>query len=150
MAIVDVSGHRFLVAADAISLFSQIEDMVSAEATHGEDTETRTYVLGGGNPYVRGGEDTDEYRVSGLYNLTDAEGQNILRNAKDTEDTVVVRVMPAGLGEQGYQQECRVTQYSESAESGAPGNYVRCSFALRAIGLRTFSDEEGVFLGDLP
>ena len=148
MAIVDVSGHRFLVAADAISLFTQIEDMVSAEATHGEESETRTYVLGGGNPYVRGGPDTDEYRLSGLYNVADTDGQNLLRNAHDTEDTVMVRVMPEGTGEPGYQQECRVTQYTESAESGPAGNYVQCSFSLRAIGVRTYSDVDGAFAGD--
>lgn len=148
MGIVDVSNHRFLLAADAISVFTQIEEMVSAEATHGEESETRVYVLGGGNPHVRGAADTDEYRLSGLYD-TGASGQNLLRAAKDTEDTVVIRVMPEGDGEAGYQQECRVTQYAESGEAGAPGNYVRCSFSLRAVGARSFSDPEGVFVGDL-
>lgn len=150
MAIVDVNGHRFLLAEDAISLYTQIEDMVSAEATHGEDSETRTYVLGGGNPYVRGGADTDEYRLSGLYNIDDTLGQNLLRIAKDNEDAVMIRVMPQGTGGPGYQQQCRVTEYSESAEAGAPGNYVRCSFSLRAIGARVYSDSEGVFAGDIP
>jgi hypothetical protein len=27
---------------------------------------------------------------------------------------------------------------------------VRCSFSMRAIGLRTYSDNDGVFAGDLP
>ncbi len=148
MAIVDVTGYRFLLAADAISLFTQIEEMISAEATHGEESETRIYVLGGGNPHVAGGANTDEYRLAGLYD-TGAAGQNLLRTARDTEDTVVIRVMPEGSGEAGYQQECRVTQYTEGAEAGAPGNYVRCSFSLRAISARLFSDAEGVFAGDL-
>ena len=145
MAIVDVSGHRFLVAPDALRLFTQIEDMVSAEGTQGEESETTTYVLGGGNPYVRGGADTDEYRLSGLYNVGDGEAQNILRAAKDTEDTVVIRVMPEGTGTYGYQQECRVTQYTDSAEAGASGNYVRVSFSLRSVGARLYSDEDGAF-----
>lgn len=151
MAIVDISNHRFLVAADTISVFTQIQDMVSAEATHGEESETRTYVLGDADPYVRGGPDTDEYRLSGLYNIGDTAGQNVLRAARDTDDLVVIRVMPEGVGERGYQQECRVTQYTDAAESGpsGSGNYVQCSFSLRAIGARLYSDPDGVFAGDL-
>lgn len=145
MAIVDVNGHRFLIAEDAISLYTQIEDLVSAEGTHGEESETRTYVLGGVNPYVRGTADTDEYRLYGLYNVDDTTGQNLLRIAKDNDDAVFIRVMPEGTGEAGYQQQCRVTQYSESAEADAPGNYVRCAFSLRAITARVYSDEDGVF-----
>ena len=145
MAIVDVSTYIVQVGATSGGSFANIADMTSSEATHGEESETRTYVFGQTNPYVRGGADTDEYRISGLYNIADTNGQNVLRTAKDADTTVFLRVRPQGLTAQSYQQECRVTQYTDSAEAGAAGNYVRVSFSLRGVGTRVNSNGSGVF-----
>lgn len=145
MAIVDVSTYLVQVGATALGSFANIADMSSSEATHGEESETRTYVFGQTNPYVRGGADTDEYRISGLYNIADTNGQNVLRTAKDADTTIFLRVRPQGLTGQSYQQECRVTQYTDSAEAGPTGNYVQVSFSLRGVGTRTNSNGSGVF-----
>jgi hypothetical protein len=145
MAIVDVSTYIVQVGATSAGTFATIADMRSSEATHGEESETRTYVFGQTNPYVRGGADTDEYRLSGLYNIGDTNGQNVLRTAKDNDGTVFLRVRPQGTGAQSYQQECRVTQYTDSAEAGPAGNYVTVSFSLRGVGTRVNSSALGVF-----
>lgn len=143
MAIVDVQDSIVEVGATSGGTFATIEDMTSWEGTHGEENETRTRVFGRANPYVRGGDDTDEYRLSGLYNTADTDGQNVIRSAKDNRTTVFLRVRPAGSVLLSYQQECRVTQYTDSGDAG--GDYVQCSFALRGVGTRVASSALGVF-----
>lgn len=145
MAIVDVSTYLVQVGSVTAGPFATILDMTSGEGTHGEESETRTYVFGQTNPYVRGGADTDEYRIAGLYNPADTTGQNVLRTAKDNDTTIFLVVRPQGLTSQSYKQECRVTQYTDSAEAGPSGNYVRVSFALRGVGTRVNSNASGVF-----
>ncbi len=145
MAIVDVSTYLVQVGATANGTFATIQWMISSEGTHGEENETRTYILGMQNPIIRGGADTDEYRISGLYDIADTGGQNVLRTAKDADTNVFLRVRPQGLTGQSYQQECRVSQYTDSAEAGASGNYVRVSFSLRGVGTRVNSNGSGVF-----
>ena len=137
MAIRDVTDFGVFVAAAAIGPFARIADVVSAEATHGSEDVTRTRVFGRADPYVRTGDDTDEYSMDGLYNPDDTGGQNVLRTAKDANTTVFIAIVDddTPAAEEGYIQECRVTEYTESAD--ADGEYVECSFSLEGVGART-------------
>jgi hypothetical protein len=132
-----------MVAAAEAGPYAIIADLSSYDATHGEEDEIKTRVFGRATPYRRAGNDTDEYSLSGLYNTDDTDGQNVLRDAKDNRTTVFIRVLPGGWdpdteeivsGAEGYQQECRVTQYGDSGESD--GEWVQCSFQLRDYGVR--------------
>lgn len=134
MPIIDVQGALVKVAApSATPTFANIADVQSWTGTHGSEGETRTRVFGKTAPYVRAGENTDEYSLSGLYNPDDTGGQNILRTARDNKTTVLLQVLPNGVA--GYQQECNVTEYTDSGD--ADGEYVECSFDLVAVGPRT-------------
>jgi hypothetical protein len=132
------------VAAESAGPYATIADLQSWEGTHGEENESRTRVFGRADAYVRAGEDTDEYPLSGLYNPADTSGQNVLRDAKDNRTTVFLRVIPDGFdpeteelvpGATGYTQECRVSEYTDSGDAG--GEYVECSFTARGVGTRT-------------
>jgi hypothetical protein len=142
--IVDVQNSVVQVAATAEGPYATIADIRTWQGTHGEESETRTRVLGRANAYVRGGDDTDEYALGGLYNLDDTNGQNVLRDAKDNRTTVFLRVIPDGFdpetealvpGGRGYTQECRVSEYSDSGD--ADGEYVEVDFSARGVGTRT-------------
>lgn len=137
MAIVDVQDSLIQVSATAPGPYATIADLQSWDGTHGEDSETRTRVFGRADPYIRAGDDTDEYSLSGLYNLADTNGQNVLRDGKDNRTTVFLRVLPEGAttGDKGYTQECRMSEYTDSGTSD--GEFVECSFTLRGVGTRT-------------
>lgn len=130
----DVSNVLVQVGAAEAGPYSTIEDVQSYSGTHGTEDATRTRVFGKVNPYVRAGDDTDTYDLSGLLNLTDTNGQNVLRDARDNRNTVWLRVMPTGdaVGEAGYVQECNVTEYTDSGD--ADGDYVEASFSLEGAG----------------
>lgn len=136
MAIVDVQDSLVQISATGSS-YATIADLTSWNGTHGEESQSKVRVFGRANPYVRAGDDTDEYSLSGLYNLADTNGQNILRTAKDNRTTVFLRVLPEGAtsGDQGYTQECNVTEYTDAGDAG--GEYVEVSFALSGVGTRT-------------
>lgn len=134
--IVDVTDFEVQVAASAAGPFALIDDLTSGSATHGTEGSARTRVFGRTTPYIRAGDDTDEYSLDGLYNPADTDGQNVLRDAKNNKTTVVIAVLHDATSgaEKGYTQECRVTEYGESADSD--GEYVECSFTLEAVGER--------------
>lgn len=136
MAIVDVSEVEVHVADTVAGPFARIEDIVSYDATHGNEGETRRRVFGRTAPYVRAGENTDEYAMDGLYNPTDTGGQNVLRESRDNRTTCVLAILtdPTPGAEVGYYQEVQVTEYSETAD--ADGEFVECSFAATAVGAR--------------
>jgi hypothetical protein len=123
--------------------FALIENMTSWEGTHGEENSTTTYVFGREAPIERAGRDTDEYRLSGLYDIADTDGQNVLRDSKDNRTWFNLRVYPGGTGAKAYQQPCRTTQYTDSGDAG--GDYVQCSFAAKGVGTRVYSDASGTF-----
>jgi hypothetical protein len=144
MAVIDVTNSIVQVAAESAGPYATISDVRSWDGTHGEESETRVRVFGRADPYVRAGDDTDEYSLSGLYNPDDTNGQNVLRDAKDNRTTVFLRVIPDGFdpetedlapGATGYTQECRVSEYGESGD--ADGDFVECDFAARGVGTRT-------------
>jgi len=132
--IIDVQDSIVKVsAAGGTPTFATIEDLTSYSGTHGTEGESRTRVFGKTSPYVRSGPNTDEYSLSGLYNPDDTGGQNVLRNARDNRGTVLLQVLPDGVV--GYQQECAVTEYSDSGDADA--EWVECDFSLTAVGPRT-------------
>jgi hypothetical protein len=135
-------GGRDLIG---VGPFALLEDMTSWEGTHGEESDTTTYVFGRTRPYVTGGDDTDEYRLSGLYNTGDAGGQDVIRDSRDNREFFAMRIYPAGTSAKAYQQPVKCTQYVEGAERS--GEYVSCSFAARGVGTRTYSSDAGVFAG---
>lgn len=138
MSIRDVSDAQVWVSATGgAGTYALIEDLTSFDATHGSESETRTRVFGAANPYIRQGDDTDEYSLGGLYNPNDTDGQNILRTAHDNGTTVFIAILydATGGAEQGYTQECRVTEYGESGE--ADGEYIECTFSAVGVGDRT-------------
>lgn len=137
MAIIDVQDSVIQIytpAAGTVPASSAtILDVTSYDATHGTEGETRTRVFGRADPYVRAGENTDEYSLSGLYNPADTGGQNVLRNSRDNKTTFYLQVLPDGVA--GYRQLVRCTSYSDNGD--ADGEYVECSFDLVAVGPRT-------------
>jgi hypothetical protein len=144
--IVDVSDVEVHISPTVGTPFtwSLIEDIDSHEANHGNTGETERRVYGKATPYVRAGDDTDEYSFDGLYNPGDATGQNAMRTAKDnkTEVTIAIVYDPTAAAEEGYYQTCKVLEYSDSG--AADGDFVEASFTLRATGVRT------PFTGGLP
>jgi hypothetical protein len=129
---IDVTNTEVRVSATEVGSAATIMDLTSYDATHGTEGESRTRVFARETAYIRAGEDTDEYDLSGLYNLDDTGGQNVLRTAKDTRGTVWLHVLPDGA--RGYRQECTVTEYSDSAD--ADGEFVEVSFSLVGAGPR--------------
>ena len=113
--------------------YATIANVTGYSATHGQDGETRVRVFGLANAYIRAGDLTDSYDLSGLYDIADTDGQNVLRAARDAGTSVFVKVLPDG-GD-GYLQECNVMEYTDSGE--ADGEYVECSFSLEAIGTKS-------------
>jgi hypothetical protein len=144
----DVTDYGIYVSEDgpATGLFYRIMDATSAEATHGSEDVTRTRVFGNPNAYIRAGDDTDEYSIDGLYNPDDTNGQNILRAAHDNNTTVFLAFAHDDTpgAEKGYVQECRITEYSESAD--ADGEYVECSFSAEGVGARVAIGVSGLDL----
>jgi hypothetical protein len=110
-----------------------IVDITSYTATHGREGETRTRVFGQADPYVKPGEIESSYSIDGLYALADTGGQNILKAAYASEDSVWVTILHDGTS--GYKQEAKVTEYSDSAS--ADGEYVEVSFTLTSVGAQT-------------
>lgn len=117
----------------AVASFATIQNVQGWNGTHGTEGGARTRVFGKATPYVRAGDLVDTYSLSGLYDPADTNGQNILRSARDNGTTVLLQVLPNGTA--GYQQECTVTEYTDSGD--ADGEYVECSFDLEAVGPRT-------------
>ncbi|MDB4952084.1 MAG: hypothetical protein JWM27_4733 [Gemmatimonadetes bacterium] len=136
MARVDVQDSVVQVSATSGGTYATIVDLRSWDGTHGEESEARIRVFGNPDPIIRAGDDTDEYKLSGLYDVADTGGQNVIRTAKDARTTVYLRVLPGGtaIGAKGYTQECRVSEYTDSG--AADGDFVECSFALRGVGAR--------------
>ena len=134
---IDVQNSLVQVAAASEGPFATISDLDSWTGTHGSEDITRRRVFGAGDPHVRLGEDTDSYSLSGLLDLSDTNGQNILRTARDNRTTVFLRVLPEGNveGDLGYTQECYVTEYEDSGT--ADGDYVECSFTLEGAAAKT-------------
>jgi hypothetical protein len=134
---IDVTNVELWISANnGAGTYTMINDLRSYDATHGSEGDARTRVFGKTDPYVRVGDDTDEYSFEGLYNPTDTNGQNILRNSKDTGSLVYIAVLhvPTVGAEEGYTQQVQVTEYAESADSD--GEYVECSFSMTATGPR--------------
>lgn len=132
---IDVQDAVIKVSAPppAVASFAVIANVSGWAGTHGTEGEARVRVFGRATPYVRAGDVVDTYSLSGLYDPADTNGQNILRTARDNGTTVLLQVLPNGTA--GYQQECRVTEYTD--EGDADGEYVECSFELEAVGART-------------
>lgn len=132
----DVLDSVVQVSANGVA-YATIVDMEEWEGTHGEEDEDRRRVFGNADPIIRAGDDTDEYSLSGLLDLADTNGQNVLRDAKDNRTNVYIRVLPEGAvsGDKGYTQQCRVSQFVDRGSAG--GTWVECSFTLRGVGTRT-------------
>lgn len=138
MTIIDVSNTEIHISpTDSPFAWSMVNDVFSHDATHGNTGETERRVYGRPTPYVRPGDDTDEYSMDGLLNLADTNGQNALRTAKDTKTTVFLAIVydPTAAAEEGYYQECQVLEYTDNGATD--GDYVECSFTLRGVGVRT-------------
>jgi hypothetical protein len=136
MARIDVQDSLLRVSTDGVT-FTTIVDMEEWTGTHGEESEDRRRVFGNPDPIIRAGDDTDEYSLSGLLDLADTNGQNILRTAKDNRTNIYLRVLPEGAtsGDKGYTQQCRVSQFEDRGSAG--GTWVECAFTLRGVGTRT-------------
>jgi hypothetical protein len=130
----DVSDSLVQVAASASGPWATIEDVQTWDATHGSDAPTRTRVFGRTQPYVRAGDETDTYSLTGLLNLEDVGGQNVLRESRDSRDSIFIRILPAGddPGARGYTQEIQVTEYTDAGD--ADGEFVSCSFSADGVG----------------
>lgn len=126
----DVQDSLVQVAATGAGPYATIMDVTNWDGNHGTEDIARRRVFGQASAYVRLGDETDTYNLSGLLSLTDTNGQNVLRTARDNRTTVFLRVLPSGNVEDelGYTQECYVTEYTDSGD--AEGDYVECSFSL--------------------
>lgn len=133
MAINDVTNSRVFICTTVNGTYTEVNDITSWDGTHSTEDVQRRKVFGNPYPYVRLGDEADTYSLSGLLNLADTNGQNILRTARDNRTSVFLRVLPEGndVGDLGYTQECRVSEYTDSGD--VEGDYVECSFALEGV-----------------
>lgn len=133
MAINDVTDSVVQVATSLAGTYATIADLTSWDGAHSTENVERRKVFGQAYPYTRIGDESDTYNLSGLLNLGDTAGQNILRTARDNRTSVWLRVLPEGLvaGDKGYTQECRVAEYTDAGD--AEGDYVECSFSLEGV-----------------
>lgn len=135
MAIRDVSGAAVYISPNnGAGTYTRIEDMTSWDGTHGSEGSTRTRVFGKADPYVRAGDNTDEYSLEGLYNPEDTNGQNILRDAKDAGSDIYIAILDDETAETGYTQKIKVTEYTDSG--AADGEYIQCTFSAEGNGSR--------------
>lgn len=134
MAVVDVSDARVYVSETGSGDWAPIQDATNWNATHGGADVRETFVFDKSSPHVRTGDNTDEYSVQGLYNPGDTNGQNILRTARDNKTTVFIAILHDNTSgaEEGYYQEIRVTQYSDSGDRA--GDFVEAGFEGRGVG----------------
>jgi len=134
----DVSSVVLQVSAAGVT-YATIADLSQYNADHGQESETKIRVFGQANAYVRTGDLTDTYSFSGLYNIGDTNGQNVLRTSRDTRAEIFIQIWPEGntisSGKKGYKQAVKVTSYTD--EGDADGDYVRCSFEMVSTGSRT-------------
>jgi hypothetical protein len=130
--VIDVELVTVHIAAATNGPFALIQDVESYDATHGSEGDTRRRVFGNATAYVRTGELTDEYDLSGLYNPNDTGGQNVLRAARDNRGMVWLAIMHGPAT--GYKQQCNVTEYSDSGDAG--GEWIECDFSLSGTGPR--------------
>lgn len=131
--VIDVDDIQVSVSSNVVTpSFSDISDITNYEATHGSEEPSEVRVFHQAEPHVRGGGKTDEYSMDGLLNLSDTNGQNVLRDAYESGDPILLRILPDGTN--GWYQPVIVTEYSDSGE--ADGDFVRVSFAARRSGAR--------------
>ena len=138
MAVIDVSDARVYVSATGgAGTYALIQDATNFNATHGGADVRETFVFDKSSPHVRTGDNTDEYSIQGLYNPADTNGQNVLRSARDNGTTVFLGIIHDNTSgaEEGYTQEVRVTQYSESGDRA--GDYIEAGFEARGVGDKT-------------
>lgn len=138
MAPSDVSAVVLQVSSDDIT-YATIADLTQYSGEHGQDNEQSVRVFGQSSPYIRQGDNVDTYSFSGLYNIADTNGQNVLRTSRDNKTAIYIQVWPEGnatdSGKKGYKQQVKVTSYTDEAD--ADGDYVRCSFEMTASGDKT-------------
>lgn len=131
----DPEGARVRVSTTTNGTYTDIGYVRTASATHGSEGLTRTKYLGG--TLYKAGDLTDTYSVAFLLNLSDTNGQNIIRAAHDNGTTVFLQVLPEGTGSGalGYKQEVRVTEFTDSID--VDGEYVEGGFSAESVGTRT-------------
>jgi hypothetical protein len=132
MPVIDTGLVTVHVSAAENGPFAMIQDVESYDATHGSEGETRRRVFGNEVAYIRTGELTDDYDLSGLYNPTDTGGQNVLRAARDNRGTVWLAIMHGPST--GYKQQVAITEYGDNGS--ADGEWVECSFSASGTGPR--------------
>lgn len=139
---IDVSQVRIMYGASATGPWATIADGRTWEGTHGSEGETTIPVFGAA-AYVRQGNNTWAGSFSALFRPDDAS-QQALRTAHDGRTSVFILFVhdPTNGSEKGYLQQCKVTEFSESADAG--GDYVEASFTLVGEGARV------PFTGGLP
>lgn len=119
--------------------FVTVSDLNAHDWTHGREGVTRTRVYGKADAYVKGGAKTNTYTFSGLLDLTDTDGQNVLEDAYEDDDYVWAQLLhapDAATGERtGILAQVKVTEYS--GDGSADGEYVGVSFSLEGTGVTT-------------
>lgn len=109
--------------------FATIVDVTGYSADHGAEDPSETFVFGEVSPHTRAGDNTDDYSIDGLYNVADTNGQNVLKNSRDSGVYCWLRVLQDGVN--GYTQKVRVITYSDNAERD--GDWVLVSFTARGV-----------------
>lgn len=127
---IDVSESNVYIGTSASGPFTALVDATGYALTSGSEGETTVRTFGGGR-YVRAGDDADTYSIEALF---DRDGQQTMRTAKLNKTNVWIAVIQDDtLGsEEGFLQECKVTEFTVEAQ--ADGDFVRASFSATGEG----------------
>lgn len=127
---IDVSESNVYIGTSSTGPFTALVDATGYALTSGSEGETTVRTFGGGR-YVRAGDDADTYSIDALF---DREGQQVMRAAKLNKTNVWIAVIQDDTigSEEGFLQECKVTEFTVEAQ--ADGDFVRASFSATGEG----------------
>lgn len=133
MPVIDPADSLVLVGATAAGPFTEIAELTSYDYTRGRDATRRRFVFGDAAARLKGGSKTSTYRLGGLMDLGDTDGQDVLRAAYENDTTIALVITEDG--ETGTIEEGKVTEYTGRAER--EGDYVEVTFTFEGTSVRS-------------
>lgn len=130
-----ISGKDYVVAvcATAGGTYVPVGYAHTASGRRGATTGENIYTFSNPTPITEAGDTSRTLDINFLLDLTDA-GQELIRDALDSGDTVFVRKLYDG--DNGEQWEASVSNYQDDADANGTGinRFVRGSCTLTGIG----------------
>ena len=119
--------------------FTTLEELRTADWTHAREGTVKRYVMGSTEARVKQGRKNHSYRIAGFLDLTTTGGQDILRDAYESGNSIWLQLLPdpsAGVGaQQGWTEEVKVTEYSGSWDR--EGEFVEFNASFEGTGTTT-------------